>query len=76
MKMNPFAALLAVDWSAPRLRLLDFALAAALVAAGLVLQSDLTLWIGLAGLAFAIVNPMGRVQRFLQGFRRPDPGKS
>jgi hypothetical protein len=73
--MNPFLSLLRIDWSAPRLRLFDFGLAVATVAFGLVFDSAIALWAGVAGLALAIVNPMGRMQKFMAGFRRSAPGK-
>lgn len=75
MKMNPLTGLMKIDWSGRKLRSFDFGLAAVLALAGLFLQVDMLLYVGLAGIAFAVVNPMGRLQRFLQGFRKPAPGK-
>lgn len=71
MKMNPFTSLLRADWNSPKLRAFDFGLAFASAAAGLVFESQLFFWAGVAGIVLALINPMARLQTYLAGFRKP-----
>lgn len=70
MKMNPILGLLKVDWNSPKLRVWDFGAAIACIIAGYALESQFTLWAGVAGLVLAIINPMARIQKFFLGFRK------
>jgi hypothetical protein len=75
MKMNPITALLRIDWSGPKLRALDLALALGALGYGLYDGSRLLIWFGALAVFFSLLNPMGRLQRGLARFRRPAGGR-
>lgn len=68
--MKPFQALFRVDWSSRRLRILDLGLAAGTLLYGLLTGHDLLVWVGVVAVLLALLNPMGRLQRWLRGFVR------
>ena len=70
MKMNPIAALIAFNWSAPKTRALDLGLSLATALAGFYFDNQFVLWLGLVAVVFAIINPMGRLQVFLKSFKK------
>jgi len=75
MRMNPLAALLRINWSAPRLRAFDLLLALGALGYGAYQGSALLIWVGVAAVSLSLLNPMGRVQRGLARFRKPSGGR-
>ncbi len=71
MKMNPIGPLLRINWSGRGMRLLDLSLAAGLLVYGFFTESQFLIWAGVASVALSLLNPMGRLQRGLSGFRKP-----
>ena len=69
MKKTPLAAVLSVNWSNPAFRIFDFSLAIGAIVYGWWFDVPLDLWCGVAGLVFSLINPMGRLQKLLAGFR-------
>ncbi|MCE6959711.1 hypothetical protein LAZ40_11840 [Cereibacter sphaeroides] len=70
MKKNPLLSVLSINWNAPTLRLADFGLALTAVAVGWYIESPLTMWGGGAACLVSALNPMGRVQKHVLGFRK------
>ena len=74
MSMNPFKALFKIDWSGRKMRMLDISLAVVGIIVGLAIGSEFWTWVGVAALVMSILNPMGRLQKGVSGFKRPAPG--
>lgn len=68
--MKPFQALLRVDWSSPRMRAIDLSFALGTLLYALLTGHEILVWVGLAAVLLSVLNPMGRVQRWLRGFVR------
>jgi hypothetical protein len=76
MKLFVLTALMAVDWGAPRRRLLDFCLAGLSLALGMFLGNAWIILGGLLGLGVAFVNPMRHLQARLAPRRIPPPART
>ena len=72
MRMNPLKGLLRINWSSRGLRIFDLALALGALGYGFYRGSELQIWVGVAAVARSLINPMGRIQRGLRGFIRPN----
>lgn len=68
MKTNPLAGLMKINWSSSLMKSLDYGLAIIAIIAGLVMASQWLFWAGVAGIVFAFINPMGRLQGGVRGF--------
>jgi hypothetical protein len=64
-----------IDWSSPRLKLLDYGLSAATVAYGLHQQSWLIVGVGIAGAAATAWGLNARIVRGVQGVVRRRTGR-
>jgi hypothetical protein len=71
MKMNPIGPLLRINWSGRGMRLIDLVFAVGLLVYGLFIESQFLIWAGVASVVLSLLNPMGRLQRGLSGFRKP-----
>ena len=71
MRMNPLGSLMKMNWSSSKMRALDYGLAVATMILGLATGSQWVFWIGVAGVALAFLNPMGRLQGGVRGFIKP-----
>ncbi len=72
--MNPLKALLRTDWSSPRMRVLDLILAMGTLLYGYATQEPVLIWLGIGAVLLSLLNPMGRLQRWLRGFVRTPGG--
>lgn len=73
MRLFLLTVLMAVDWGAPRRRLIDLGLGLGALAVGIWWQWPGMVWGGLAGIALAALNPMGRLRAHFAPRRRPSP---